>query len=215
MPNVKTIDMPAETVSEWLSYAPDTGFFYWKKKPARNVRAGDRAGTFKANRAKNKKYLYIRLANYELTGARVAWVLHYGVWPEGNVLYRDGDTTNLKIDNLVEAQFTRTVIHENGLKKRIVTREAQRHYGLKRYYGMSLAEYNVMLKAQDGVCAICKKVDTAIIQGEPKPLAVDHNHTTGVIRGLLCSPCNQSIGLFKEDPEILDVAAAYLRSHGA
>ncbi len=66
-------------------------------------------------------------------------------------------------------------------------------------------EYNAMLEAQGGVCAICKK--------KPKAgrLAVDHVHGTDKVRGLLCNLCNSALGLFKDDPDRLKVAIEYLR----
>ncbi len=70
---------------------------------------------------------------------------------------------------------------------------------------MTLEDYERMLEAQNGVCAIC---------GEPRPdertLHVDHDHETGVIRGLLCFRCNQAIGSFQEDHDIFQAAADYL-----
>lgn len=64
-----------------------------------------------------------------------------------------------------------------------------------------------MLEAQGGVCAICRR------PSDPAPLHVDHDHRTGAIRGLLCSPCNTAIGLLGDDPDRMMAAAAYLREH--
>ncbi len=74
----------------------------------------------------------------------------------------------------------------------------------KAKYGIPYGTYATMLAAQDGGCAICG--------GEPtsKALHVDHNHETGVVRGLLCDNCNRGIGHLKESPEILRAAIAYL-----
>jgi hypothetical protein len=63
-----------------------------------------------------------------------------------------------------------------------------------------------MLSEQSGVCKIC---------GEPCPtykhaLAVDHNHTTGKVRGLLCNNCNNGLGRFRDNPQYLRAAADYL-----
>lgn len=62
-----------------------------------------------------------------------------------------------------------------------------------------------MLERQGGVCAICKE--------KPKNgrLAIDHLHGTDKVRGLLCSPCNTALGLFKDDPERLAAAIEYLK----
>lgn len=75
---------------------------------------------------------------------------------------------------------------------------------LKSKYGISLAEYNTMLENQNYKCLVCG--DSPIYQR----LHVDHNHTTGKIRGLLCQPCNVSIGKMKESPELLRKLADYV-----
>ena len=79
-------------------------------------------------------------------------------------------------------------------------------------FGLTLAQYNQMLVAQNGVCAICKKPETAIRDGELLALAVDHNHKTNQIRALLCGNCNKGIGNLQESPELLITAAQYLKS---
>lgn len=66
---------------------------------------------------------------------------------------------------------------------------------LKSCFGISLEEFNLMLKEQNGKCLICGKQ-----QGD-KYFAVDHNHTTGKIRGLLCSRCNRSLGWYEKCKE--------------
>ncbi len=68
------------------------------------------------------------------------------------------------------------------------TRHKQRDAYYKRTYGITLVQYNVILKKQGGVCAVCKR--------PPKPernLAVDHDHKTGEIFGLLCYVCNHRL----------------------
>lgn len=82
---------------------------------------------------------------------------------------------------------------------------------LKANFGISLSEYQERLSAQDGVCAICKRPETAANKGR---LAVDHSHDTGQLRGLLCSRCNNGIGQFQEDPQLLINAISYLAKWG-
>lgn len=85
---------------------------------------------------------------------------------------------------------------------------------LKRHYGMTLAEYETLHEAQNGLCAICGEAETAVDKdGRPYLLAVDHCHTTGRVRGLLCTADNRAIGLLKENPDRLRAAIAYLESH--
>jgi hypothetical protein len=80
----------------------------------------------------------------------------------------------------------------------------------KRKFGISLEQYNSMLSIQKGVCAICLRPERRVYNGKISQLAVDHNHLTGKIRGLLCNDCNVMLGNAKDDPEILKRAIVYL-----
>lgn len=80
---------------------------------------------------------------------------------------------------------------------------------IERTYGISIDEYNRILMEQHGTCAIC----CGVPKGR-KSLAVDHDHTTGQVRGLLCEKCNIGIGSFKDDPMLMQTAIAYLKLHG-
>ncbi len=73
---------------------------------------------------------------------------------------------------------------------------------LKRLYNLSVSDYEQLVESQGGVCAICKL---------QKPLVVDHDHNTGLVRGLLCQECNRAIGVFKDSPPLLQSAVSYLR----
>ena len=79
----------------------------------------------------------------------------------------------------------------------------RRYY--KREYGITLDQYNEMLEVQGGVCAICGNT----CQTRSR-LAVDHDHETGKVRGLLCNGCNRGIGLLNDSPELLRAAIGYL-----
>jgi hypothetical protein len=81
---------------------------------------------------------------------------------------------------------------------------------LKRRYGMSLTQYESMLAAQNGACAICQKTEVNEIKGKNISLAVDHCHATNRVRGLLCSSCNRALGLFDDSPDLLSKARKYL-----
>tara|TARA_R110000772_G_scaffold2311_11_gene8024 strand:- start:5908 stop:6441 length:534 start_codon:yes stop_codon:yes gene_type:complete len=74
---------------------------------------------------------------------------------------------------------------------------------LKRTYGISLAEYNDMLKAQDNTCAICDGTSK-------KNLHVDHDHATGEVRGLLCHGCNTALGLLNESKDTMRKMVNYI-----
>lgn len=93
--------------------------------------------------------------------------------------------------------------YKNGhAKKRIASRLAR--------YGITDEQYQQKLQEQEGVCAIC---------GADKPgrnhenMHVDHNHSTGEVRGLLCDLCNRGLGYFKDNNQLLRKAAAYLENY--
>jgi len=83
-------------------------------------------------------------------------------------------------------------------------------YRLRKKYGIGLDQYNTLLEAQGNVCAICGKSEKGIFNGSPKIMAVDHNHQTGEIRGILCSNCNGALGMIGDDIAILKKAIIYL-----
>ena len=82
-------------------------------------------------------------------------------------------------------------------------------------YGLTPAEYDAFLAAQDGRCAICRLAEmTRTKWGDTlKSLAVDHDRLTGRVRGLLCHKCNLAIGFLDHDVERLSEAMAYLRRY--
>jgi len=81
-------------------------------------------------------------------------------------------------------------------------KEKQRYWNLGRY-GITPEEYSAMETKQNKKCKICQEEDK---------LFVDHDHETGMVRGLLCHHCNTMLGLAKDSPQILEGAIAYLRS---
>lgn len=84
--------------------------------------------------------------------------------------------------------------------------EYSRIYNLQRKFNLTPEQYLEMETHQKGVCCICKKKCT-------RKLAVDHNHTTGKVRGLLCNSCNRGLGYFKDSLENLQQAITYLKEH--
>ena len=86
---------------------------------------------------------------------------------------------------------------------------------LKRRYSMTAAQYEELFLAQVGECAICKGAIVSILSGKStKSTAahVDHCHSSGKIRGLLCSHCNTGLGRFRDDERIMLKAVRYLRA---
>ena len=82
-------------------------------------------------------------------------------------------------------------------------------FGIEQYW------YNELFAKQNGVCAICgePEINADSRNGEIKALAVDHDHTTGEVRGLLCNRCNPALGAFRDDVFILKSAIEYLEKH--
>lgn len=88
--------------------------------------------------------------------------------------------------------------------------KARRDRRLQATYGISETEYERLLHLQHGRCAICQRP-----YSDAHPLIVDHQHLTGVVRGLLCSECNTGIGLLDDSPVLLAHALVYLHERGS
>jgi hypothetical protein len=78
----------------------------------------------------------------------------------------------------------------------------RKEYRLRNRYGLTTEEFSAMLLAQNNKCKICGD--------EMLPPQVDHNHLTSEVRSLLCRPCNTSLGLLREDPQILRNMISYI-----
>lgn len=92
--------------------------------------------------------------------------------------------------------------------------------GAKRRYHLAKnnfpdALYEQRLKEQDGLCAICRRPERQSIKGTDKSLSGDHDHVTGLPRGVLCMACNAMLGAIDDDPGILRRAADYLEHYAA
>ena len=77
---------------------------------------------------------------------------------------------------------------------------------LKRNYNLSLEEYRDLFIVQNNACAICERTTNS----DGRSLAVDHDHETGEVRGILCISCNRGLGYFQDDPILLEKASQYL-----
>lgn len=98
---------------------------------------------------------------------------------------------------------------ENRRKNPDLARAACRRSKLKCKYGITQEQYEKMLLSQNGVCAICFNPSA-----DDRRLHIDHCHTTNKIRGLLCHKCNNGLGIFRDNPTILQSAVDYLILHG-
>lgn len=94
-------------------------------------------------------------------------------------------------------------------ENRAFVSERNRAARLKNKYGLTREEYDAIGEAQQWKCAICGSESTG--SKNSANLSVDHCHTTGVIRGLLCHLCNAGIGYLKESENIMQNAIKYLK----
>ncbi|WP_369356154.1 endonuclease VII domain-containing protein [Streptomyces sp. cg2] len=104
------------------------------------------------------------------------------------------------------SEWHRNATASDGLATRCkACRVVQGRQGhLRRHYGITEAERDVMIAAQGGLCAICRKAPAA---------HVDHCHATGKVRGVLCFNCNSAIGKLGDDPDVIRRAIAYLEGN--
>lgn len=124
--------------------------------------------------------------------------------------------------NLPFSSFAKNSVKKDGLQERCkqcradhfqtvkhnrpkVTKEKKRKYVLASY-GLTVIQFENMLADQNNCCAICYTKDW----GKPSP-SVDHCHSTNAVRGLLCNMCNRALGMFKDNIEVLENAAKYIK----
>lgn len=203
---------PAE-LHNYLIYRPDTGELLRKQtsKPAYI----------------HGKHITILDRRYLVRS--VVWAMISGEYPKRyQVRCADGNLLNLKADNfkripdahkqcrLCKEALPVSKFHKdkngglgvgNECKKclsadRPRQRVLERKSRTKRLYNLAQEDYERLASIQGG-CAICKDPE--------RKLVIDHCHTTDLVRGLLCSQCNSALGLFKDDPKILQAATDYLK----
>lgn len=120
---------------------------------------------------------------------------------------------------LARAEYHRTKTtltpEQKARKREASRRSALKHpkrawaWKLKFHYGITPEEYYTILDAQGGGCAICGGLQSK----NGRALHVDHDHSSGKVRGILCDRCNTSIGKFDESPTLLRKAAAYVEAY--
>ena len=102
----------------------------------------------------------------------------------------------------------------HGTSREAAQSGMRRNYHLLARYGLTAAAFEDMYQAQGGLCDIC--CVQMSMEGRDKTgrtCCVDHCHTTGNVRALLCLNCNQGLGKFLDDSEALERAAEYIRRH--
>jgi hypothetical protein len=98
----------------------------------------------------------------------------------------------------------RSTIREREKKRKRENRLKARDTHLRYMYGITLEQFNALAESQQGRCAICRR---------KRKLAVDHDHETGAIRGLLCRPCNSGLGLLGDSLDGVRSALEYLQRY--
>ena len=120
---------------------------------------------------------------------------------------KDGKQCRCKAcDTLARKKWT-----ENNPEK---SSYSARNRRLKHIYGVDIPWYEAQMAKQNNCCAICGTTENKTVGKRAAwNFAVDHDHETGDVRGLLCNTCNRALGLFQDNKEILEKAIAYLETH--
>lgn len=121
--------------------------------------------------------------------------------------YRCKNCLRLKKKKYQESEQAKTNRNKRDKNRRQSShgQEMKQRHRLKYKFNLTLEQYDQMVEQQNGKCAICNQID---ISG--KRLAVDHDHQTGKIRGLLCSNCNLLLGRVESTPELFSKMMKYL-----
>lgn len=115
-----------------------------------------------------------------------------------------------------EARREWTAANPGVAYRRQLAKDPNYHADIKlmRNYGITRQQYDDMLAAQRGVCVICGKANNRTKKMGDRPLAVDHCHATGRVRGLLCNRCNTALSII-ENPELLSAMLDYVKEPAA
>lgn len=114
--------------------------------------------------------------------------------------------------NLPEDQFSKGLILKKATQGKC--KICAKRWHLKYYHGVTLEELTLLYAQQNGKCAICGEVmDLWAERSSPNKTNLDHNHTTGKRRKLLCGKCNRGLGCFNEKTDLLEKAINYLKEH--
>ena len=95
------------------------------------------------------------------------------------------------------------------VQRKLKPKEKSQYSRLRRY-GISKERYQEMMEEQEGSCAICKTKEPSSIHQE---LYIDHDHLTGIVRGLLCRNCNLMLGFAKDNVSVLKGCIEYLKKY--
>lgn len=196
-------------LEQLLSYAPEDGKFYWKVRAAKNLLVRSLAGRVE----KSTGHHIIVVDGVGYTRQRLVWLYENGSLPDRALRFLDGDSLNTKISNLALPEYDARTPEGKRDYQRIYRQnhfDTLRKSDLKKSFGITQGVYDFLFKKQNGVCAICKKSESAVRDGKVKWMAVDHCHSTMKIRGLLCQTCNSMLGQAKDDAATLRAGADYV-----
>ena len=158
------------------------------------------------DREKQRAYgeMYRKLHVEELREQKRAWYQRRAQEPEFRAANNERSKRWAK--EHTEARLAAAAPHEVEYLERGIRRS--RNTRLKRDYGITCNDFDLLLTEQLGGCAICKAISVGC--GSRKRLFVDHDHLTGKLRGLLCNACNRGLAHFKDNTDLLRKAVAYL-----
>lgn len=217
-------NLTVEVLRSEILYIPDTGELR-RKASNKPVYKELRRGGYR-----------IEVAGERIMAHRAIWAIVYGefVTPK-HMRFVDGDPRNLRLSNLTVPNLgiektcpacnmikplqsfhrnsQRASMRSSYCKECTKTMAATTHRKTiarsKRIeaYNITVEEHELLKQQQENCCKIC---GVSADQVRYKTLVIDHNHVTGAVRGLLCPKCNAAIGLLKDDPKIVLLAAKYL-----
>jgi DNA-directed RNA polymerase subunit RPC12/RpoP len=106
------------------------------------------------------------------------------------------------------------IARESVKRARFSNPERIKSYKLKSTYGIGLEEVTTLLESQEYKCVICQRKLSIKVKSKDLRAYVDHDHKTGVVRGVLCVHCNSLIGYSRENKTVLLAAIDYLKKFG-
>jgi len=179
-----------------------------RTKPGVLSRARDYARTYRTKYPDRQRESHRRyLEKPGIRAARLENDRRYRAVPE----HRERKNALRRTRYRTDSDYRQRIVELQRLKQ-YTRREKSRYDHWKRKYGISVEDYAARFAEQGGVCAICRKPETMLANNgqDIRALAIDHDHTTKRVRGLLCSKCNTVLGLVQDHPEILRQAVQYL-----
>lgn len=178
---------------------------YWKTPAGKKARRKYVTSPKGIIRQREDSIKYESTTNSKITRGK------YRNSPGGKISQKKGKLKYMQTTKGQETtkNYRKTPMAKEARKIYLISPEGKlyaKNHKLKSRYGITLEEYNMMLKNQGSVCAVCGGDNFG------NTFHVDHNHTTNKIRGLLCNNCNTVLGHSKDSIEVLLKAIEYLKS---